>query len=112
MLPLERRARVFSRAVGLLVVGAAVLPGAAHATTASVVGGTIRIVDSNGVADHVDISPAGSVTEGKVWRISGVDPGPGCDSGGGGAMCSGGRFLGPTRSGSVTITPHPFEPVR
>ena len=89
------------------VVLIAAMPAVASATTASIQGDTIRIEDLEGENDNITISASGTGADGVGWRITNVDPGPGCQSSGGGALCQDGRFrnsgAGPTRSFSISL---------
>ncbi len=89
---------------GLMLLAA---PTAAEAATASIQGDVIVIVDTEGDHDDINISAAGTVTNGRVWDISGVDAGAGCEPAGGGAFCDDGRFRnngnGPTRSFDIDL---------
>jgi hypothetical protein len=65
-------------AILMFLAGAAIVPAAASATTASVSGGVILVEDTEGIDDEIDISSAGSNEFGPTIRIDGAEPGAGC----------------------------------
>ena len=91
---------------GLALLGAAALPAAAAATTASVEGEVIRIVDTEGIDDHIVISAGGGDTEGVAWEIDGADGVGELCQGTGEATCTDGRyreFDAPTRRFEIDL---------
>jgi Ca2+-binding RTX toxin-like protein len=87
----RRAARVWT-VMGLALLGAAAVPAAAAATTATVEGEVIRIIDTEGIDDRIVISAGGGDSEGVAWKIDGADGiGPLC-FGTGEATCTDGRF--------------------
>jgi hemolysin type calcium-binding protein len=67
---------------------AAIAPAVASATTARVEGGVIVVEDTQGIADRLTVSAAGSNQFGPTIRIDGAAPGDGCiPAAGGEAFC-------------------------
>lgn len=82
------RAKSWVAAALMFPASAALAPAVASATTAEIQGGVIVVEDTQGIADSITVSSAGSNEFGPTIRIDGATPGAGCTAAAGGeAFC-------------------------
>ena len=89
----------------IVPASAALAPAVASATTARVQGGVIVVEDTQGIADSITVSSAGSNEFGPTIRIDGATPGAGCTAAAGGeAFCPDGTGDGTGTPNSMSFT--------